>query len=383
MEICGCFIFPSDTLLCREKQLIKITTSQQAQPYRPQHPSIDITMKLALLLPLLTMVFRTSHAKDAVVRGNGGRLRDLQEELSMSMSMSMLGDLSRAGVELASLEVFPASKSSKECKGTTLNIKVKTDKYPDETNAIITDLCKTPDGPFETRVGLPLLAFLYDELSEEEQAAYDNDQFDKSEHEFNYCLPKSKYSLTMFDDNGNGFVDNDAGYISGYEVSVDGITIKEFDGFVEDYKDTELQFGDCPRKKSSKSGKECKGTTLNIKVTTDEFPEDTNAIITDLCKTPDGPFETRVGLPLLAFLYDELSEGDKSDHEFNYCLPKSKYNLTMFDDFGDGFLDDDTGYEVSVDGKIIQTFRGNFSFYKDIELEFGDCPRKKSSKSSK
>ena len=192
------------------------------------------------------MVFRTSHAKDAVVRGNGGRLRDLQEELSMSMSMSMLGDLSRAGVELASFEVFPASKSSKECNGTTLNIKVKTDKYPDETNAIITDLCKTPDGPFETRVGLPLLAFLYDELSEEEQNDYDADQFDKSEHEFNYCLPKSKYSLTMFDEAGDGF-DDDAGY----EVSVNGVTIRgEFD-----YKDIELEFGDCPRKKSSKSSK--------------------------------------------------------------------------------------------------------------------------------
>ena len=345
---------------------------------------------LALLLPLLTMVFRTSHAKDAVVRGNGGRLRDLQEELSMSMSMSMLGDLSRAGVEPASPEVFPASKSSKECNGTTLNIKVKTDKYPDETNAIITDLCKTPDGPFETRVGLPLLAFLYDELSEEEQNDYDADQFDKSEYEFNYCLPKSKYSLTMFDEAGDGFLNNDAGY----EVSVDGITIQEFGGDF-DYTDTELEFGDCPRKKSNKSSKECKGTTLNIKVTTDDYPEDTYATITDLCKTPDGPFETRVGLPLLAFLYDELSEEeqdnfnvtfdqfDKSEYEVNYCLPKSKYNLTMFDDFGDGFIDDDTGYEVSVDGKIIQTFRGNFSFYKDIELEFGECPRKKSSKSSK
>jgi hypothetical protein len=210
-------------------------------------------MKLALLLSLLTMVFETSHAKDAVLRGNGGRLRDLQEELSMSMPMSMLGDLSLAGVELASPKVSPASKSSKKCKGTTLNIKVKTDNNPSETNAIITDLCKTPDDPFETRVGLPLLAFLYDELSEEEQDDFDDDQFDKSEHEFNYCLPKSKYNLTMFDDYGDGF-DDDDGYISGYEVSVDGTTIQEFGGF-DNYKGTELEFGDCPRKKSSKSSK--------------------------------------------------------------------------------------------------------------------------------
>jgi len=79
-------------------------------------------MKLALLLPLLTMVFETSHAKDAVVhvRGDGGRLRDLQEELSMSisMSMSMLGDLSLARVELASPKVSPASKSSKKAPPT-------------------------------------------------------------------------------------------------------------------------------------------------------------------------------------------------------------------------------------------------------------------------
>jgi hypothetical protein len=95
-SICGCFIFPLDTLLGCDK-LIKniIITAQQAQQYdQPQHPSVNITMKLVLLLPLLSMVFETSHAKDAVVRGNGGHLLDLQEELSMSMSMSMLGDLS-------------------------------------------------------------------------------------------------------------------------------------------------------------------------------------------------------------------------------------------------------------------------------------------------
>jgi hypothetical protein len=70
-------------------------------------------MKLALLLPLLAVAFETSHAKD-VARGDGGRLRALQEELSMP------GDLSLAGIEIeiATPEVSPAnfigSKSSKQ-----------------------------------------------------------------------------------------------------------------------------------------------------------------------------------------------------------------------------------------------------------------------------
>jgi hypothetical protein len=68
-------------------------------------------MKLALLLPLLVVAFETSHAKD-VARGDGGRLRALQEELSMP------GDMSLPGVEIETPEVSPAklsgSKSSKE-----------------------------------------------------------------------------------------------------------------------------------------------------------------------------------------------------------------------------------------------------------------------------
>lgn len=52
-------------------------------------------MKLALLLPFLAVSFEVANAKD-VVRGDGGRLRALQEEFSVP------GDLSFAGVELAS-----------------------------------------------------------------------------------------------------------------------------------------------------------------------------------------------------------------------------------------------------------------------------------------
>ena len=51
-------------------------------------------MKLALLLPFLAVSFEVANAKD-VVRGDGGRLRALQEEFSVP------GDLSFAGVELA------------------------------------------------------------------------------------------------------------------------------------------------------------------------------------------------------------------------------------------------------------------------------------------
>ena len=70
-------------------------------------------MKLALLLPLLVVAFETSHAKD-VARGDGGRLRALQEELSMPGDMSLVG----VEIEIETPEVSPAkfigSKTSKK-----------------------------------------------------------------------------------------------------------------------------------------------------------------------------------------------------------------------------------------------------------------------------
>ena len=70
-------------------------------------------MKLALLLPLLVVAVETSHAKE-VARGDGGRLRALQEELSMPGNLSLAG----IEIEIATPEVSPAklsgSKSSKE-----------------------------------------------------------------------------------------------------------------------------------------------------------------------------------------------------------------------------------------------------------------------------
>ncbi len=63
-------------------------------------------MKLALLLPFLAVSFEVAHAKD-VIRGDGGRLRALQEEFSVP------GDLSFAGVELASGGDGLGSKSTK------------------------------------------------------------------------------------------------------------------------------------------------------------------------------------------------------------------------------------------------------------------------------
>ena len=112
MEICDASYF-HPTHFCVCVKLIIFLTAQQAQatPYQPHHPSVDITMKLALLLPLLVVAFETSHAKD-VARGDGGRLRALQEEFSMP------GDMSLAGIEIETPEVSPAkfsgSKSSKE-----------------------------------------------------------------------------------------------------------------------------------------------------------------------------------------------------------------------------------------------------------------------------
>ena len=116
MEICDASYF-HPTHFCVCVKLIKFLTAQQAQatPYRPHHPSVDTTMKLALLLPLLVVAFETSHAKD-VARGDGGRLRALQEELSMS------GDMSLPGVEIETPEVSPAKLSgSKSSKKPTLS----------------------------------------------------------------------------------------------------------------------------------------------------------------------------------------------------------------------------------------------------------------------
>ena len=60
-------------------------------------------MKLALLLPLLVVAFETSHAND-VARGDGGRLRALQEELSMPDDMSLVG----VKIEIETPKVSPA-----------------------------------------------------------------------------------------------------------------------------------------------------------------------------------------------------------------------------------------------------------------------------------
>ena len=69
-------------------------------------------MKLALLLPLLVVAFEKSHAND-VARGDGGRLRALQEDMSMPGDMSLVG----VEMEIETPEVSPAkfigSKTSK------------------------------------------------------------------------------------------------------------------------------------------------------------------------------------------------------------------------------------------------------------------------------
>jgi hypothetical protein len=63
-------------------------------------------MKLALLLLFLAVSFEVAHARD-VIRGDGGRLRALQEEFSVP------GDLSFAGVKIASGGDGLGSKSPK------------------------------------------------------------------------------------------------------------------------------------------------------------------------------------------------------------------------------------------------------------------------------
>ena len=99
---------------------------------------------------------------------------------------------------------------------------------------------------------------------------------------------------------------------------------------------------------------------VEIRVTTDAFPKETEWILKDKC-----------GLGIRIPMTASTQQGNFSTPEI--CLPISEYEFTIMDSTGDGFCCDfgDGWYDIRVNGITVHSSSGTFGFSET--KTFGDC----------
>ena len=176
-------------------------------------------------------------------------------------------------------------------------LSILTDDYPEETTWTLQDECNVgivaQGGPFDEK-GVDIV--------------------------FSKLLPKSKYTLTIADAANDGIC---CGYGQGaYSVEWDGAMVQAGGEF----SNTEsVSFGEC-------SGEIDKTGSLEVLITTDQFPEETSWKVLDMC---DGRKNIFSG---------GQYENPSSDYQASAVLPPSQYKFVIRDSASDGIYSEAYGY---------------------------------------
>ncbi|CAJ1944597.1 unnamed protein product [Cylindrotheca closterium] len=169
---------------------------------------------------------------------------------------------------------------------------------------------------------------------------YDNNK----EYNAKQCIPKKCYTVTLFDDYGDGLAAG--GTNPGYRLVVDGSVVAEA-GAVNFGYQRAIQFGDC-------STNEAECIPFKLKLQTDDWGSESSFTL-----SKDG-----------VVVLDESGFDSNKDYEFSDCFKPSQCNkLEMRDSYGDGIANG-RGIEVELDGDVKYN-DGDFGY--GVGFEYGDC----------
>jgi len=169
---------------------------------------------------------------------------------------------------------------------------------------------------------------------------YDSD----TEYTAKQCIPKQCYTITIFDDYGDGL--STGGTNPGYRLVVDGTVVAEAGGVNFGYQRA-IQFGDC-------SPDEVECVPFKLKLQTDDWGNESSFTL-----SKDG-----------VVVMNESGFEDNKDYQFSDCFKPSQCNkLEVHDSHGDGILNG-RGIEVELDGDV-KYKNGNFGY--GVGFQYGDC----------
>jgi len=169
---------------------------------------------------------------------------------------------------------------------------------------------------------------------------YEND----TEYNSKQCIPKTCYTVTIFDSYGDGL--SVGGINPGYRLVVDGTVIAEAGGVNFGYQRA-IQFGDC-------STDEAECIPFKLKLETDDWGSESSFTL------------SKDGVAVL----DESGFENNKEYIFSDCFEPSQCNkLEMRDSYGDG-IGNGRGIEVELDGDV-KYKDGDFGY--GVGFQYGDC----------